>query len=477
MTDYKSLIFLYNLYSYFALSEGSNLKIESEKAEMDSNKTLSALNEEPSSISSDEAVNKEEDVCEVKNFAENLKAEVKKGMHSKSPVAYISMDKAEMSGIKVENSTSVVKGSAGNHSGDSEKEMAADNCCHVIYSKSSKCSSTNELVSNTLESMTEDKRICSQSRIAVGRFSDETNDEEETENNKAEGVPEVLDVIEQDHQVARFQEMARLNGIKVGEGTACNTREVSGDSCTEYTDSGCGMNLQHSNFDPAVDIDPKIARFQELAWLNGIKVGMKSSRTPSISSVSSCDSTDDQSNPQLVEKWPIICNPHCSDSFQEAATRNGIKLSKMNFSKGKPFMSKCIDNNCSLATPCAKVSIEASSQTEVTVMGGCQCQKQDSYNEVSGKSEGVHFSIAVSDTNEVLEEDYLLWKYDDNVLEDETKLCYKDLYFHERKKREQLTASLRDEKGGIVSTKHNQKIITDELREELNLKSKECEVS
>ena len=462
MTDYKSLIFLYNLYSYFVLSEGSNLKMESKMAEDDSKGIVSAVNGETSS-DGNEAVKKEEDVCEVKNIAENFEAEVEKGMHSKSPVAYASMDKVEMSGVKVENSTSILNGSAGIQVGDFEKAMAVDNGCHVIDAKSSKCSSTNEHVSNATKSVTQDKQICGQSRITMGRFSDETKD-----NNKAEGVPEVLDFIEQDHQVARFQEMARLNGIKVGESTVCDTREVSGDSDAEYTDSGCGVNLQQSNFYPAVDIDPKIAKFQELAWLNGIKVGMKSLRTPSISSVSSCDSSDDQSNPQVVEKWPTTNNPHCIDSFLEAAERNGIKVSKRNF-------SKCINNNCSLGTPSANVSVEASSQTDLAVTVDCQCQTQDSYNEISGKSEGLQDGIAVSITKEAIEEEYLLWKFDDNVCST-TKLCYKDLYFCERRNREQLTARLRDERDGTTRTKGNNKAITDELREELNLKSKECEV-
>ena len=471
MTGYKSLIFLFNLYSFFALSEGSNLKMESEKAEKHSKETVSAVNGEISS-DDDETVNKEEGVCEVKNIAESFEAEVVKGMHSKSPVAYVSMDEAEMSGVKVENSTSIVKGSAGIQVDDFEEVMAVDNPCHVINAKSSKCSSTNEHVSNATKSVTQDKQICGQSRITMGRFSNGTNDSI----NKAEGVVEVLDFIEQDHQVARFQEMARLNGIKVGENAVCDTREVSRDSVTEYTDSGCGMNLQQSNCYHAVDIDPKIAKFQELAWLNGIKVGIKSLRTPSISSVSSCDSSDDQSNPQVVEKWPTTNNPHCIDSFLEAAERNGIKVSKRNFSEETPlnFMNKCINNNCSLATPSANVSVEASSQTDLAATVDCQCQTQDSYNEISGNSEGLQDGIAVSVTKEALEEEYLLWKFDDNV-SSTTKLCYKDLYFHERRNREQLTASLR-ERGGTSSTKGNNKAITDELREELNLKSKECEV-
>ncbi|XP_068752198.1 uncharacterized protein [Montipora capricornis] len=463
---------------------GSNHETESISTDDDSKGMLSAVNKEPT-------VDTEEDVSEIEKFAEIFVAEVQNEMDVNMANGDYLEKKAGKSDIKVKDSTDLVKRSSccSNQSGDFEEAICVNsNYCVVDSKPCERLPAINDHVSKATNKTTiEDsqiaafQKIASQKGIKVGMVSNEINFNDYyssvdagdsvsvSEVNKAKVVTEALDLTEQDLKIARFQEMARLNGIKVGGGEVdTNGRKISSNSCPEYFDSGSGESSQQNECYLDAERDPQILRFQELAWMNGIKVGTTSAPSPSYSSLSSCDS-DDQSSSQFVDKWPIMvqnCLDRKSDAFQEATERIGIKH------KETSAIAKSVANACGLVAPFASASAEASTQTEVAVHVDCHTQTQDKDSEISRLSTGVQ----VSATKEAFQEEHLLWKLDDdNKVEAEAALCYKDLYLSESKKAEKLGADLQDKKDLLLSLRHNHKRVMDEIKEELNTKLKECE--
>ena len=451
---------------------------------------LSAVNKEPT-------VDTEEDVSEIEKFAKLFVAEVQNEMDFNMANDDYLKKKAGKSDIRVKDSTDLVKrSSCSNQSGDFEETICVNSNYCVVDSKSSeRLPAINDHVSKATNKTTiEDaqiaafQNIASQKGIKVGMVSNEINcnDYYSSEDagdsvsvskvNKAKVVSEALDLTEQDLKIARFQEMARLNGIKVGGGEVdTNGRKISSNSCPEYFDSGSGESSQQNECYLDAERDPQIVRFQELAWMNGIKVGTTSAPSSSYSSLLSCDS-DDQSSSQSVDKWPIMvqnCLDWKSDAFQEATERIGIKVGKNTCHKETSAIAKSVTNAYSVVAPFASASAEASTQTEVAVHLDCHTQTQDNDSEISRLSTGVQ----VSATKEAFQEEHLLWKLDDdNKVEAKAALCYKDLYLIESKKAEKLGADLQDKKDLLLSLRHNHKTVMDEMKEELNAKLKECEV-
>ena len=56
-------------------------------------------------------------------------------------------------------------------------------------------------------------------------------------------------------------------------------------------------------------------------------------------------------------------------------------------------------------------------------------------------------------------------------------MCYKDLYFDEKKLREELNTCLQNEKDVSANARHNHKRVMDQLKEDLSGKSEEVEVN
>ena len=329
------------------------------------------------------------------------------------------------------------------------------------------------------------ENIARQKGIKVGRVSSRTAittdlcDGKVVEEIEAEDFKDAEDVIEQDAQFARFQEMARLNGIKVGENSA---RKLSNDSCPEYpcvesiltqnsSRSGCYMYTTMDSEMTQHETDPQIAKFQELAWLNGIKVA--TSITSSHSSLSTAYSDDSLKINGLAveESYPVIMQQHQdwkSDVFEELAKRNGIKVGKKAVPKETPAVTKASGSESIFGG----VFSEVSTQTAIAIVVDCHSQTCEEDCGISRLAA----EVQVSATKEAFEEEYLLWKLDDNATENETELCFKDLYFDERKAREELSASLQNEKDVSANVRHNHKRVMDELKEVLATKIEECEV-
>ena len=303
--------------------------------------------------------------------------------------------------------------------------------------------------------------------IKVGRVSNNASSstdpckEELTESVEADDFTDVFNFTQQDAQIARFQEMARLNGIKVG-----GSNRPFGDSCSENVESVLVQNPQESEYYLAMEsemtlleTDPQIARFQELAQMNGIKVN--SSRSSPYSSVSTANSDDHFWTSGNGNYSIEIQSPDMKvDIFEQLAKRNGIKVGKKTVPKGTPVTTNAI------------VLSEASTQTGVPIVADCHSQTCEEDNNILRQNAGVQ----VSATKEAFEEEYFLWKLDDNAADNKAELCYKDLYFDERRAREELSASLQNEKDISASIRHNHKRAMDELKEELSSKTEESEV-
>lgn len=347
---------------------------------------------------------------------------------------------------------------------------SSEECLNMTSSESM---STVDSVSMDTTYSVEDAQIAAFQEVArlkgikVGRVSNEAKSstdpckEQRTESVEADDFADVFDFTQQDVQIARFQEMARLNGIKVG-----GSKRFLSDSCSENVESVLVENPQESEYYSAMEsemtlleTDPQIARFQELAQMNGIKVN--SSRSSSYSSVSTANSdvyfcTPGNGNYSIEMQSPDMKG----DIFEQLAKRNGIKVGKKTDPKELPVMKNAI------------VLSEASTQTEVTIVVDCHSQTCEENCNISKQNAGVQ----VSATKEAFEEEYFLWKLDDNAVDDEAELRYKDLYFDERRAREELSGSLQNEKDISASVRHNHKRAVDELKEELSSKTEESEV-
>lgn len=289
-------------------------------------------------------------------------------------------------------------------------------------------------------------------------------------------IIEAEEFAEYDEQIARFQEMARLNGIKVGD---INTRkQLSSDSFSEYIEPVMTENVLESEYYTdmclytyPIEQDPQIARFQELARLNGIKVN--NSRSSSYSSVSTTNSEDYLCYPE-DEIFSVAMHSldKKGDIFEELAKRNGIKVGKKVVPSDSPIVKTSSINGCGAVPLFGSVFSQASTQTEVKiVMDGCSQTREEDHG-ILKQTAGVQ----VSATKEAFGEEYLLWKLDDNASEDDVELCYKELYFDERKAREGLSSSLQNEKDVSANARHNHKRVMDQLKEELSSKSEEIEV-
>ena len=306
--------------------------------------------------------------------------------------------------------------------------------------------------------------------IKVGNVSGENYSTTNSYKELVSGAESVADTQEdQDAQIAKFQEMARLNGIKVGDG---NPSKNSGDSSLEQLEFIMDENAQGSDYYTdmytcpyELDPDPQIALFQEIARLKGIKVS--NSRSSSHCSSSPAPSEDlffpQEDMLDLPAKHSVVTK---RGVFEELAKRNGIKVGK---STETPVSAKKCRNDC-VATPPVTSVTQASTQTDVTVVFDRCCQTGMETNKTIG--------VQVSASKEAFEEEYLLWKLDDKATEDEgDDLCYKDLYFDEKKSREELNTCLQNEKDVSANARHNHKRVMDQLKEDISGKSEEVEVS
>ena len=306
--------------------------------------------------------------------------------------------------------------------------------------------------------------------IKVGNVSGENCSNTNSYKEVVSGAESVADTQgNQDAQIAKFQEMARLNGIKVGDG---NPSKNSGDSSLEQLEFIMDENTQGSDYYTdmytcpyELDPDPQIALFQEIARLKGIKVS--NSRSSSHCSSSPAPSEDlffpQEDLLDLPAKQSVVTK---RGVFEELAKRNGIKVGK---STETPVSAKKCGNDC-VATPPVTSVTQASTQTDVTVVFDRCCQTSMETNKTIG--------VQVSASKEAFEEEYLLWKLDDKATEDEgDDLCYKDLYFDQKKLREELNTCLQNEKDVSANARHNHKRVMDQLKEDLSGKSEEVEVS
>ena len=357
-------------------------------------------------------------------------------------------------------------------------------CASITTSGSVLTTVVSEHVSTVTSSLVEDAQIKAFQEIAclrgikVGDLPNETGSVSNfTGHLEVENLADAVDFTERDAQIARFQEMARMNGIKVGDR---NTGKLSSDTCSREFESLMAENAQDSEYYTGIytypfEQDPQIAMFQEIAPLKGIKVSQ--SRSSSYSSISPANSEDhlcplgDALNPTVM---------HNSDSkgdvFEELAKRNGIKVGKSVVAPSvTPVVNKTFVNDFGVQPTftTTTVSSHVSTQTEVTAVVDCFSQTSEEDRGILKRATRVQ----VSPSKEAFEEEYSLWKLDENVSGDVEKLCYKKLYLDEKKMREELSASVQNEKDVSASARHNHKRAMDQLKEELSGKSEEVEVN
>lgn len=286
---------------------------------------------------------------------------------------------------------------------------------------------------------------------------------------------------EQDAQISRFEELAWLNGIKVGKK---KTDRLSA-SCSESSDSVAPENIQENDFCTGTNLleeDPQIARFQESAWLRGIKVSGKLSNASSSSSLSPATS-DDYLIYHPSDEIREVAAQTKGNTFEELARRNGIKIGKpvvptetfniagvsADYSHGRLH-----GNTASSVESMERASIvfnHASTQTEVITVD-CHsqtCEKDHGFLKQSTQ-------VQVDAFREAFAEEFMMWKLDESAAGDDVELCYKDLYFKEKKAVDELSESLQNEKDVSANTKHNHKRVMEQLKEELNCKTEEIEV-
>ena len=288
---------------------------------------------------------------------------------------------------------------------------------------------------------------------------------------------------EQDAQISRFEEMAWLNGIKLSKKT---TDRLSA-SCSESSDSVAPENIQENEFYTDtyfLEKDPQIARFQESVWLRGIKVTGKLSNVSSSSSLSPATSDDyliyhpsDEIHEAAAEKK--------GNTFEELARRNGIKIGKRVVpTETLNIAGVSADNShdqlygdtpiCTSVESMKRASIvynHVSSQTEVTT-ADCHSQTCEKDHGVVKQSK----QVQVDAVREAFAKEFMMWKLDESAGGDDVELCYKDLFFKEKKAAEELSESLQNEKDVSANTKHNHKRVMEQLKEELNSKTEEIEV-
>ena len=285
----------------------------------------------------------------------------------------------------------------------------------------------------------------------------------------------------QDPQISRFEEMAWLNGIKVGKK---KTDRLSA-SCSESSDSVALENIQENEFYTDAYLweeDPQIAKFQESAWLRGIKVSGKLSSVSSSSSLSPATS-DDYLFYHPSDEIREVAAQTRGDTFEDLARRNGIKIGKPAFpteafniagvsadiSHGQPH-----GNTASSVEYMERASIafnHASTQSEVITV--------DCHSQTCEKDHGLikqSAQVQVDAHREAFAEEFMMWKLDESAAGDDVELCYKELYFKEKKAAEELSESLQNEKDVSANTKHNHKRVMEQLKEELGSKSEEIEV-
>ena len=278
----------------------------------------------------------------------------------------------------------------------------------------------------------------------------------------------------QDPQISRFEEMAWLNGIKVGKK---KTDRLSASS-SESSDSVVPENIQEIEFCTdtyLLEEDPQIARFQESAWLRGIKVSGKLSSVSSSSSLSPATS-DDYLIYHPSDEIREVAAQTKGGTFEELVRRNGIKFGKPAVPTETFNVAGVSAENCDCrlhgSTASSVESMErasivfnhAATQTEViTVDCHSQTCKQST-------------QVQVDALREAFAEEFMLWKLDESAAGDDVELCYKELYLKEKKTVEELSESLQNEKDVSANTKHNHKRVMEQLKEELSSKSEEIEV-
>lgn len=419
----------------------------------------------------------------------------------------------EMSTEKIESKSNLKKHEEWAFRTEIVKEMRVENSKEGAVNDRGTCA-TNENSPNTehISSLKEEdvqiaafQEIARRKGIKVGNSSYQTclatsSNAEKVEENIEADCLDILDFTE-DVQIAKFQEMAWLNGIKVGG------KRLKSRSCSESSESFKGKTLEsrsHSESSESFttgtaqeteclagaaypyEEDNQIVRFQEIARLKGIRV----TQTGILSNSSSCSSlslanSDDHLHYSGEESCPVVTPTYTTgDKFEELAKRNGIKIGKSVAPSGSlNVVGPSGDNmlkvqhgseTCSSFKSPERVAVvfcESSTQTEVPT-ADCFSQTCEKDLGLFKQSTGVQ----VDAVKEAFEEEFTQWKLDDNAAGDSEELCYRELYFTERNAREALKDSLQNEKDVSAYTKHNHKRVMEQLKEELNSKTEEIEV-
>ena len=280
----------------------------------------------------------------------------------------------------------------------------------------------------------------------------------------------------EDAQIAKFQEMARLNGIRVG-----GKRQES----PFYSDGKESFTSTHAKENDCWSGTPyffgehcQIVSFQEFGRVKDIKVTGKFPDSSSCSSLSPASSEDNLCYP-CREGSPLIPSAcRTADTFEELAKRNGIKIGKVVTTAASvdalrpPRSSETCSSDKSLKRePTAVFTREASAQTEVNTTDYCSqtCEKDlGLFKRTTG--------VQVDAVREAFEQEFKEWKLDDNAAGNDEELCYKELYLTERNACEALKDSLQNEKDVSANTKHYYKRVMGELKEELKSQTEEIEV-
>lgn len=307
--------------------------------------------------------------------------------------------------------------------------------------------------------------------------------EEVSRNVEVENL-DILNFAEEDAQIARFEETAWLYGIKVGRD---NSRSRSDSESIESVATDYVQESECWTGTYPFEEDVQISRIQEIARLKGIKI------TPSSSGRWSNNSSHSSFSPATSDDYLCHCGDETcpmttqrkGDIFEKLAKRNGIKIGKpivptdnLNLAGGSAENSQVpLDGNATSSSDNTATSVkplilsQAGTQTEVTTVD-CHSQTCEKDLGLSKQSTGVQVDVV----KEAFEEEFLMWKLDENAAGDDLDMCYKELYFKERKKREELNESLQNEKDVSANTKHNHKRVMEQLKEELSSKTEETEV-
>ncbi|PFX23756.1 hypothetical protein AWC38_SpisGene11669 [Stylophora pistillata] len=326
---------------------------------------------------------------------------------------------------------------------------------------------------------------------AANTCSEEGTDSDGRTNNSKEDQLDnehVLSSSKEDAEIAAFQKIARQKGIKVGNSLPT----------TRLSTISCEVNAVESIEAHGSDVleftgDAQIAKFHEMARLNGIRVGGKMQESPlhsdGLKSFTTVSTKGNECWPRTPHPFGELCqiisvqdigrvrdfkvtgefsgSSSCSslstassednlyyagregwrttDRYEEVAKRNGIKIGK----------------NC-----------EASAQTEVHVETTDYCSQTCEEDLGFFKR---NTGVQVDAVREAFEREFKQWKLDDNAAGDSEELCYKKLYLTERNAHEAIKDSLQNEKDVSANTKHNHKRVMEELKEELKSQGEEIE--